>query len=260
MLKGKCALVTGSMGGIGHATARALAMRGCNVLIHGLADAEEGQARSADLAKEFGVSTAFSGADLSKTDQIEGLVSDAEGKLGPVEILVNNAVTRAAGPIEEIPVEAWDLALAVNLSAPYHLIRLTLPGMKARRWGRIINLASNWGLTGTRNRGDYVASKHGLVGLTRAVALETLEYGITCNAIAPGATLTPNAERQLRNRMAASGRDRGEEEEAFFRERQPSGRFVMPEDVAELIVFLCGNAAREMTGSPISIDGGWLAM
>lgn len=260
MLQGKCALVTGSIGGIGHATARALAGRGCKVMIHGLAEAREGEAKARELADEFGVAVAFSGADLAKTDQIERLVAEAESKLGPVDILVNNAVARAAGPIEEIPVEAWDLALAVNLSAPYHLIRLTLPGMKSRRWGRIINLASNWGLTGTRNRGDYVASKHGLVGLTRAVALETLEYGITCNAVAPGATLTPNAEKQLRKRMDASGRDREAEEEAFFRERQPSGRFVMPEDVAELIVFLCGNSAREMTGSPISIDGGWLAM
>jgi 3-hydroxybutyrate dehydrogenase len=260
MLKGKCALVTGSMGGIGGATARKLASLGCNVMIHGLAAPEDGKARRDEIAAEFGVKTSFSGADLSKLPELEQLVSTTERELGPIEILVNNAVARSAGPIDEMSTEVWDLALAVNLSAPFHLARRTLPGMKKRGWGRIINLASNWGLTGTRNRGDYVATKHGLVGLTRAIALETLEFGITCNAVAPGATLTPNAERQLNKLMAESGKDRKTVEQEFFRSRQPAGRFVRPEDVAELIAFLCSDAAREMTGSPVSIDGGWLAM
>ncbi len=260
MLKGKCALVTGSMGGIGGATARKLASLGCSVMIHGLATPEEGKTKRGEIATEFGVKASFSGADLAKLPEIEELVAATERELGPIDILVNNAVTRHAGPVDEIPTAVWDLAVAVNLSAPFHLIRRTLPGMKQRGWGRIVNIASNWGLTGTRNRGDYVATKHGLVGLTRAVALETLEHGITCNAIAPGATLTPNAERQLATLMANSGKDRKTVEQEFFRSRQPSGRFVRPEDVAELIAFLCSDAAREMTGSPISIDGGWTAM
>jgi 3-hydroxybutyrate dehydrogenase len=260
MLKGKCALVTGSIGGIGHATARALAQRGCNVMIHGLEQPAVVEEKREAIAKEFGVKVASSRADLSKPAEIENLIRETESKLGPIEILVNNAVTRQQGPLDEMAVEKWDLALAVNLSAPFHTIRLTLPGMKQRGWGRIINITSNWGQTGTRNRADYVASKHGLVGLTRAVALETLEYGITCNAIAPGATLTPNAERTLQTRMQASGKDREATMQDFFKERQPAGRFVMPEDVAELIVFLCGHSAREMTGTPIAIDGGWYAM
>jgi 3-hydroxybutyrate dehydrogenase len=260
MLNGKCALVTGSLGGIGHATARALAGRGCKVMIHGLGDPAVAEELRRGLADEFGVPVAVSGADLSKAANVEGLVAETEQKLGPIEILVNNAVTRYAGPVERIPVDKWEEALAVNLSAPFHTIRLTLPGMKERRWGRIVNIASAWGLTGTRDRADYVATKHGLVGLTRAVALETLEFGITCNAVAPGATLTPNAERTLQGRMAASGKDREAVMKDFFLERQPARRFVMPEDVAELVVFLCGHAAREMTGSPISIDGGWYAM
>lgn len=259
MLQGKTALITGSIGGIGHATARALAQRGCAVMIHGLADRAEGEEVSRRVVEEFKVKSAFSDADLSQLSEIERLIKETETKLGSIDILVNNAVSRHAGPIETFPVDKWDRALAVNLSAPFHAIRLALPGMKARRWGRIINIASNWGLTGTTNRVDYVATKHGVVGLTKAVALETLPFGITCNAVAPGATLTPNAERQLQKRIADTGKTREEVLHDFFLERQPAGRFVMPEDVAELIVFLCSNAAREMTGSPVSIDGGWVA-
>jgi 3-hydroxybutyrate dehydrogenase len=259
MLQGKTALITGSIGGIGHATARALAQRGCAVMIHGLADRAEGEEVSRRVAEEFKVKSAFSDADLSQFSEIERLIRETETKLGSIDILVNNAVFRHAGPIETFPVDKWDQALAVNLSAPFHAIRLALPGMKARRWGRIINIASNWGLTGTTNRVDYVTTKHGVVGLTKAVALETLPFGITCNAVAPGATLTPNAERQLQKRIADTGKTREEVLHDFFLERQPAGRFVMPEDVAELIAFLCSNAAREMTGSPVSIDGGWVA-
>jgi 3-hydroxybutyrate dehydrogenase len=259
MLQGRTALVTGSVGGIGHATARALAQRGCAVMVHGLADRADGEAAARRVAEDFKVKAAFSDADLAQLPEIERLVAETEAKLGPIDILVNNAVFRHAGPVETFPVDKWDQAVAVNLSAPFHLIRLTLGGMKARRWGRIVNLASNWGLTGTTNRADYVATKHGLVGLTRAVALETLPFGVTCNAVAPGATLTPNAERQLQKRIADSGKTRDEVLHDFFLERQPAHRFVMPEDVGELIAFLCSDAAREMTGSPISIDGGWLA-
>jgi 3-hydroxybutyrate dehydrogenase len=260
MLKGRCALVTGSLGGIGFATASALANRGCDVMIHGLADPAHAEGVRVKLAEATGVKVAVSNADLSHLEEIDQLVAEAQAALGPIDILVNNAVTRHAGPVEDIPITTWSLALAVNLTAPFRLIQLTLPGMKKRGWGRIINIASNWGLTGTRNRSDYVATKHGLVGLTRAVALEALPFGVTCNAVAPGATLTPNARRQLDELARSSGDEPEKVVQTFLGTRQPSGRFVMPEDVAELIVFLCGTAAREMTGSPISIDGGWVAM
>ena len=260
MLKGRCALVTGSLGGIGFATAGALANRGCDVMIHGLSDAKHAEDVRAKLAEATGVKVAVSSADLAHLEEIDQLVEEAQAALGPIDILVNNAVTRHAGPVEEMPIATWSLALAVNLTAPFRLIQLTLPGMKKRGWGRIINIASNWGVTGTRNRSDYVATKHGLVGLTRAVALEALPFGVTCNAVAPGATLTPNARRQLDELARSSGDDLEKVVQTFLSARQPSGRFVMPEDVAELIVFLCGTAAREMTGSPISIDGGWVAM
>jgi 3-hydroxybutyrate dehydrogenase len=259
MLAGKTALVTGSVGGIGNATARALAQRGCAVMIHGLADIKEGEAIAKKIAEEFKVNAAFSNADLSKLSEIEMLIKETETKLGTIDILVNNAVHRGAGPIDTFPVEGWERALAVNVSAPFHTIRLCLPAMKQKKWGRIINIASNWGMTGTTDRVDYVTTKHAVVGLTRAVALETLPFGITCNAVAPGATLTPNAEKTIQKRIKDSGKTREEVLEIFFQERQPARRFVMPEDVAELIVFMCSHAAREMTGSPVSIDGGWLA-
>jgi 3-hydroxybutyrate dehydrogenase len=260
MLKGRRALVTGSLGGIGFATARALADRGCQVMIHGLADAAQAESVRAELEKTTGAKVAVSRADLSQLEEVDQLVADVQAALGPIDILVNNAVTRHTGPVEDIPVKTWNLALAVNLTAPFRLIQLTLPGMKERGWGRIVNIASNWGLTGTVNRSDYVATKHGLIGLTRAVALEALQFGVTCNAVTPGATLTPNARRQLDDLARSSGEEPEKVVKTFLSTRQPSGRFVMPEDVAELIVFLCGDAAREMTGSPISIDGGWVAM
>jgi 3-hydroxybutyrate dehydrogenase len=259
ILEGKIALVTGSVGGIGHATARALADKGCALMIHGLTEIRDGEAISLKIAEEFNVKTAFSNADLSSLSGIENLIRETEKKLGTIDILVNNAVFRGAGPIDTFPVGDWERALAVNVSAPFHAIRLCLPSMKQKKWGRIINIASNWGMTGTTGRVDYVTTKHALVGLTRAVALETLPFGITCNAVAPGATLTPNAEKTIQKRIIDSGKTREEVLQIFFQERQPARRFVMPEDVAELIVFMCGNAAREMTGSPVSIDGGWLA-
>ena len=186
MLKGRCALVTGSLGGIGFATAGALANRGCDVMIHGLSDAKHAEDVRAKLAEATGVKVAVSSADLAHLEEIDQLVEEAQAALGPIDILVNNAVTRHAGPVEEMPIATWSLALAVNLTAPFRLIQLTLPGMKKRGWGRIINIASNWGVTGTRNRSDYVATKHGLVGLTRAVALEALPFGVTCVDHQPG--------------------------------------------------------------------------
>ena len=259
-IAGKCALVTGSTSGIGHATARALAGQGCHVMLHGLADPTEGEHMRQGLADECRVKVGFNGADLSDVGQIEELVRATEGELGPIEILVNNAGVRNAYAIEELPVDRWNYAVAVNLSAQFHLIRLTLPGMRGRHWGRIVNIASKWGLTGTVNRSDYVATKHGVVGLTRAVALEALPYRVTCNAICPGLTLTPHVERQIKERMDRSGKNYEETVKEYLGQRQPSGRIVRPEQIGDLIVFLCSDAASEMTGSPINIDGGWHAL
>lgn len=259
-IAGKCALVTGSTSGIGQATARALAGQGCHVMLHGLADPTEGEQKRKDLAEEFRVKVGFNGGDLSDVAQIEELVRATVRDLGPIDILVNNAAARNAQAIEELPVDRWNYAIAVNLSAQFHLIRMILPGMKSRQWGRIINIASKWGLTGTVNRSDYVATKHGVVGLTRAVALEALPYRVTCNAICPGLTLTPHAEHQIKERMERGGKNYEETVKEYLGQRQPSGRFVMPEQVACLIVYLCSEAASEMTGSPINIDGGWHAL
>ena len=258
-LAGRTALITGSIGGIGYATARALAKDGCKVMLHGLEPLEVAEAARAALATENGIEIGLHRADLAQPDQIAALVEHTETALGPIDILVNNAVFRHVSPVEDFPLEAWSQAVAVNLTAPFILIKSIMAGMKSRRWGRIVNMSSNYGQTATVNRVDYCSTKAGVLGLTRGVALEGLPFGITCNAICPGATLTPNAERQLQTRMAASNLSRDEVVEQFMLERQPSRRFVDPADVAELIRFLCGNAAREMTGTPSSIDGGWLA-
>lgn len=259
-LAGRTALVTGSVGSVGLEIATTLARQGCKVMLNGLGAPGEGDARSAELTKATGVAAAFHPADISDIAQIKDLVRTTEAKLGPVDILVNNAVTRNFHAVDQLPDQDWDRAVAVNLSAPFHLIKATLPGMKARRWGRIINLASNWGLTGTVNRSDYVATKHGLVGLTKAVALEALPYNITCNALAPGSMLTPHAERQVRERMDRDKLDWDVAAQEFLKTRQPSGRFVTGDKVAALIVFLCSEAASEMTGNPIAMDGGWLTI
>lgn len=259
-IAGKVALVTGSIDGIGHATASALAAQGCHVMLHGLGDPAEIEAKRSALAAGSKGKIGFNGADLSELAQVDALFEATERELGPIEILVNNAVTRNFHSIEELPIERWNYALAVNLTAPFRLIQLALPGMKSRRWGRIVSIASNWGLTGTVNRSDYVASKHGVVGLTRAAALEALPFNVTCNAIAPGSTLTPHAERQVRERMARGNQSWDDAAAELLAQRQPSGRFVKPSQVADLITFLCSEAASEMTGAPVSIDGGWLTI
>jgi 3-hydroxybutyrate dehydrogenase len=251
-LAGRTALVTGSTGSVGLAIAAALAQQGCKVMLNGLEPPGAGDAKAAELARATGRAAAFHPADLTDVAQIENMVRATESKLGSVDVLVNNAVTRNFSHIDTMSKEDWDRALAVNLSAPFHLIKLTLPGMKARKWGRIVNLASNWGLTGTVGRGDYVASK--------AVALEALPYNITCNALAPGSILTPHAERQVRERMVRDKLEWDVAAQEFLKTRQPSGRFVTGEKVAQLIVFLCSDAASEMTGNPIAMDGGWLSI
>jgi 3-hydroxybutyrate dehydrogenase len=258
MLSGRSALITGSLDGIGFAIAQALARHGCAVMLNGFGDQALIDAR-VGMLRSMGVDADYHGADLSVPAQIGDLVAAAERRFGSVDIAVNNAVTRTWAHIDALPVEKWDHALAVNLTAPFHVIRLTMPGMKRRRWGRIINLASNYGVSGTARRADYVSTKHGLVGLTKVAALEGLPYNITANAICPGATLTPNARKLVAERMAAKGLSEEDATVDYLSDRQPSHRFIAAEKVGALAAFLCSEDASEITGSPLPIDGGWLA-
>ncbi len=258
MLKGRSALITGSLDGIGFAIASALAAKGANVMLNGFGDAAMIGERLKSL-RAFGVDADYHGADLSVPAQIEDMVAAAEKRFGSVDIAVNNAVTRTWGNIDELAVEKWNYALAVNLSAPFHVLRLTMPGMKKRMWGRIINLASNYGVAGTRRRVDYVSTKHAVVGLTKVAALEGLPFNITANALCPGATLTPNARKLVAQRMQAKGLSEADATTDYLSDRQPSRRFIPPEKVGAFAAFLCSEDASEITGSPLAIDGGWLA-
>ncbi len=258
MLKGRSALITGSLDGIGFAIASALAAKGCNVMLNGFGDEAMIGERLKSL-RALGVDADYHGADLSVPAQIEDMVAVAEKRFGNVDIAVNNAVTRTWGNIDELAVEKWNYALAVNLSAPFHVLRLTMPGMKKRMWGRIINLASNYGLAGTRRRVDYVSTKHAVVGLTKVAALEGLPFNITANALCPGATLTPNARKLVAQRMQAKGLSEADATTDYLSDRQPSRRFIAPEKVGAFAAFLCSEDASEITGSPLAIDGGWLA-
>ena len=257
MLTGRNALVTGSTGGLGLAIAEALAAEGCGVVLNGLVPAGDGEAASRSLAAEHGTRTLFHGADLSRPDEIEDLVKAAEAAFGGIDILVNNAVVRRFAPVEDMPVEGWDQSLAVNLSAAFHTIRLTLRGMRQRGFGRIVNISSIYGLIGAANRADYVATKTALIGLTRAVALETAACDITCNAICPGTLPTPVIEARIRELATASGSSEDEARRAYLSTRQPSGRFVSLEGVAAMVAFLCGPGGRDITGAALPVDGGW---
>jgi 3-hydroxybutyrate dehydrogenase len=257
MLTGRRALVTGSTGGLVLAVAVALAAEGCDVVLNGLVPADEGEAARRSLAAAHGTRVLFHGADLARPEEIEDLVAAAEAAFGGVDILVNNAVVRRFAPIEDMPVEGWDRSLAVNLSAPFHAIRLTLRGMRRRGFGRIVNVSSIYGLIGAANRADYVATKTGLIGLTRAVALETAASDITCNAVCPGTLPTPAILERIRGLAAASASTEDEAARAYLDARQPSGRFVSLEGVAALVVFLCGPGGRDITGAALPVDGGW---
>lgn len=258
MLKGRTALVTGSIGGIGYAAAAALAAQGCNVMLNGFADPGEIEARRSALESGNGVKARYHGADLRNLPEIEDLVAATERELGPVDILVNNAVVRHFAPIEEFRTEDWRAALDVNLTAAFHLIRLTLGGMRARGFGRIVNLASTLGIIAMPNRIDYVVTKTALMGLTRGVAIETQkEPDITVNAVCPGAVRTPAAETRVRALAEAEGLSLAEAERKFLEGRQPTDRFIEPEKVGSLIAFLCSDAACEITGASIPIDDAW---
>jgi 3-hydroxybutyrate dehydrogenase len=257
MLKGKCALITGSVGGLGLAAAQRFAAAGCNIVLSGFADAETIAQTKSGIERTHGVRTLYSSADLRRPLEIEQMFRDSEGAFGGVDILVNNAVVRCAAPVEEFPVAAWDEGIAVNLSAAFHTIRLALPGMRRRGWGRIVNVSSIYGLIGAANRINYVTSKTALIGMTRAVALETLGADITCNAVCPGSVLTPVHEAAIQKSMAEEGLSRSEAERRFHTGKQPSGRFIAAEDVADLMVYLCGPGSRDINGAALPIEGAW---
>jgi 3-hydroxybutyrate dehydrogenase len=259
MLKGKTALVTGSTGGIGEAFARAFAAQGCNVMMNGMGEAGAIETLRASIAREHGVKVAYHGADVGVPAEIESMVREAERQFGGVDILVNNAVVRHYDRIEDFPVEKWDRAIAVDLSAAFHTIRLTLRGMKQRGWGRIINMSSIHGRMAVPNRVDYVTAKHALIGMTRGVALEIANTGVTINALMPGWVLTPHAEGQIARQMAATGVSREQALDALMKARQPSQRPILPADIAAFGLFLCGDAGAHVNGAALPIDGAWQA-
>ncbi|WP_029009757.1 3-hydroxybutyrate dehydrogenase [Azospirillum halopraeferens] len=259
MLKGKVAVITGSTSGIGLGIARALAGAGADVVINGFGDAAEMEALRAGLADACGVGVAYSGADLSTPAGVQALIDGAEAAFGKVDVLVNNAGIQHVSPVEDFPPERWDAVIAVNLSAVFHGTRLVLSGMKERGWGRIINVASAHGLVASRDKSAYVAAKHGVVGLTKVVGLETAGTGITCNAICPGWVLTPLVQKQVDALAAAKGLSEAEAAAELLSAKQPSGAFVTPDQLGALAVFLCSDAAAQMTGTALPMDGGWTA-
>ena len=259
MLKGKGALVTGSSNGLGLAMARALAGAGCDIVLHGLEAPAEMAHTTDELASSFDVNVAYVQADLATPAGVDALIESARAKINTLDVLINNAVVRHFAGIESFPLEQWNNALAVNLTAAFRAIQLTLPGMRERGWGRIFNMTSVYGARGVANRVDYVTTKTALLGLTRAVAMETLNQGITCNAICPGSVLTPNIDGRIHALMDERGLERGDAVREFLKGKQPTGELVDAAHVGDMVVFLCGASASQITGAMMPIEGGWLA-
>lgn len=258
-LHGKSALVTGSTSGIGLAIAKALAACGCNLVITGFGDAAQIQALTESLAKQHDIQAAYIPADAARPADIRSLIAASIQRFGAIDILINNVGIQHVAPLDEFPDEQWDRVIAVNLSAAFHATKAVLPSMKAKRWGRIINVASAHGLVASVGKGAYVAAKHGLVGLTKVVALENAPFGITANAVCPGWVRTPLVDQQVQARAAHSGRTLAEEEQLLLGEKQPLQAFTTPEQIAALAIFLCGDSAATITGASLPIDGGWVA-
>jgi 3-hydroxybutyrate dehydrogenase len=258
-LQGRAAVVTGSTSGIGRGIAEALARAGANVMLNGFGDAGEIEALRASIGKEHGVEARFHGADMSKAAEIEDLVRRAESEFGAVDILVNNAGVQHVAPIESFPPEKWDWIIAINLSSVFHATRAALPGMKARNWGRVVNISSAHGLVASPFKCAYVAAKHGVVGFTKTLALEVAETAVRANAICPGFVLTPLVQKQIDD----LAREKGITAEAATRDYilapQPSKQFVTIDEIAAMAVYLCGDAAAQVNGASFSIDGGWTA-
>lgn len=258
-LAGKSAIITGSTSGIGLGVAEAMASAGANVMLNGFGAAAEIEAQRLRIAGAYKVDALYSGADMSKPEQIRDMAAAAKSAFGQVDIIVNNAGVQNVQPIEDFPDDKWDQILAINLSSAFHLIKATLKDMKARGYGRVVNIASAHGLVASPYKSAYVAAKHGIVGLTKTVALEAAEHGVTCNAICPGYVLTPLVQKQIPEQAKA----RGLTEEQVIRDvllaAQPTKRFVTVEEVAALTVFLCTNAGASITGAALPIEGGWTA-
>ncbi|AIF81798.1 dehydrogenase [endosymbiont of Acanthamoeba sp. UWC8] len=259
MVEGKVALITGSTSGIGLGIAHKLAEMGSNIMLNGLGKAEDVEKLKTDLSKEFNIKVSYSSADMSKPEQIREMIKQTEVELGGLDILVNNAGIQFVSPIEEFPDDKWDAILAINLSSAFHTIKAALPGMKKRKFGRIINIASAHGLVASANKGAYVAAKHGIVGLTKVVALENAILNVTCNAICPGWVHTPLVQKQIEDRAKNEGITIDEATQNLLSEKQPSLRFTTIEDIGNTVLFLCSEAGRSITGTALPVDGGWTA-
>ena len=255
MLKGKTALVTGSTSGIGLGIAKALAAQGAKLVLNGFGDVEAARAEVAAL----GVPVGYHGADMSKPEQIAEMMAYAAREMGGVDILVNNAGIQHVAAVEDFPPEKWDAIIAINLTSAFHTTRLAIPGMRRSNWGRVINVASTHGLVASAQKSAYVASKHGIIGFTKAVALETATSGVTVNAICPGWVLTPLVQKQVDARAVADGVDDAEAKRRLLAEKQPSLQFTTPEQLGGLAVFLCSAAADNIRGVAYNVDGGWAA-
>ena len=258
-LKGKTALITGSTSGIGLAYAKALAGEGANIVINGFGDAAAIEAERQGLEALNGARATYSGHDLTKTDRIEAMMAEAIATFGAIDILINNAGVQHVAPVEDFPVDKWDLIIALNLTSAFHTTRLALPGMKARKWGRIIQTASAHSLTASPFKSAYVTAKHGLAGFTKTVALETATFGITANCISPGYVWTPLVEKQIPDTMKARGMTKEQVMNDVLLAGQPTKQFITVEQVAAMALYLCRDDAAGITGANMSIDGGWTA-
>ncbi|MDN8615189.1 3-hydroxybutyrate dehydrogenase [Variovorax ginsengisoli] len=257
MLKHKSAIVTGSTSGIGLGIARALARDGADIMLNGFGEPQEIEFTRAELERQFGIEVRYSSADMSQPDQVRQMVALAEDKFGKVDIVVNNAGIQHVAPIEAFADEKWDAVLAINLSSAFHVIKAVAPGMKARRFGRIINVASAHGLTASPFKSAYVAAKHGLIGLSKAVAVELAEFGVTSNTICPGYVKTPLVDRQIADQAKAHGISPDEVVRNVMLSHQARKEFIRVEELAALAVFLASDAAASMTGTALAMDGGW---
>jgi 3-hydroxybutyrate dehydrogenase len=256
-LDGRCALITGSVRGLGLAAAHRLAEAGCHIVLNGIDDPRDVQPSRDEIEQVHRVRTLYCQADLRRPIEIETMMAAAGDAMGSIDIVINNAVVRHTAPVEAFGTAEWDDGIAVNVSAAFHTIRLAVSGMKRRRWGRIINVSSIYGLRGAPNRINYVTSKTALIGMTRAVALETVADGITCNAVCPGTTESPVHDDTIRAVMASEGLTRADAERRFLTGKQPTGRFIAAGNVAALMLFLCGPESSDITGAVLPIDGGW---
>jgi 3-hydroxybutyrate dehydrogenase len=259
ILQGKSAIVTGSTSGIGLGIARSLAADGANVMLNGFGDEKEIAELRSRMAQEFGVKVSVNGADISLPERIRDMVAQATREFGAVDILVNNAGIQYTANVDEFPEAKWDAIIAINLSACFHSIKAVLPQMRARNWGRIVNIASTHGLVASIQKAAYVAAKHGVLGLTKVVALETATTGITCNAVCPGFVLTPLVQKQIEDRARTAQISEAEATTELLSEKQPSRQFATPEQIGALTVFLCSENGAQMRGAALPVDGGWLA-